>query len=155
MPDQKETPAWKAPVKHHQEAGSIQCGFPAAAESHNPPGEQDPILLSNFLAQTEALAIRQNTERSSLRTVSRRSSGRAARAAYIRGNFSRQQADELVFLSKAAPQVLDALIAGYERKIFTHGVIWNVNSYDRWGVELGKQPAKTILPELTPGEEAL
>ncbi len=132
----------------HQGTKLVPCDFLAAVESQNPLGEHHAILLSNFLAQTEALMKGKTAVE--------------ARAELEAAGFSDEQLELLVpaktfpgnkptnsFLyPKLTPSVLGTLIAFYEHKIFTQGIIWNLNSYDQWGVELGKQLARAILPEL-------
>jgi glucose-6-phosphate isomerase len=132
----------------HQGTRLIPCDFLAAVESHNPLADHQPILISNFLAQTEALMKGRTPEE--------------ARAELVAECYQEEQLERLVpaktfpgnhptnsfFYPRLTPQVLGALIAFYEHKIFTQGVIWNINSFDQMGVELGKQLAKAILPEL-------
>ncbi len=132
----------------HQGTKLIPCDFLAAVHSHNPLGQHDIILLSNFLAQTEALMKGKTPDE--------------VRAELTAAGYSKEQMDLLVpaktfpgnrptnsFLyPKLTPEVLGSLIALYEHKIFTQGVIWNINSFDQMGVELGKQLANKILPEL-------
>ena len=137
----------------HQGTKLIPCDFLAAAQSHNPLGEHHPILLSNFFAQTEALMKGKTPDE--------------ARAELSRSGLSGTELDRLVaaktfpgnkptnsFLyPKLTPTLLGSLIALYEHKIFTQGAIWNINSFDQMGVELGKQLAKAILPELKGDQE--
>jgi glucose-6-phosphate isomerase len=132
----------------HQGTKLIPCDFLAAAQNHNPIGEHHAILLSNYFAQTEALM--------------RGKTGAEVRAELIATGANDAQMEMLVpaktfegnrptnsFLyAKLTPETLGSLIAFYEHKIFVQGVIWNVNSYDQMGVELGKVLAKAILPEL-------
>jgi len=132
----------------HQGTQLIPCDFLAAANSHNPMGEHHPILLSNYLAQTEAL-MRGKTlseARSELRLqgVTGERLEMLAQAKTFPGN----RPTNSFLYPKLTPEVLGSLIAIYEHKIFTQGVIWNVNSFDQMGVELGKQLASNILPEL-------
>ena len=133
----------------HQGTQLIPCDFLAAAESHNPLGEHQPILLSNYLAQTEAL-MRGKTLDEARAELAEEGLTCArlellARAKTFPGN----RPTNSFLYPKLTPQVLGALIALYEHKIFTQGVIWEINSFDQMGVELGKQLAKKILPELT------
>jgi glucose-6-phosphate isomerase len=132
----------------HQGTRLIPCDFIAPAISHNPIGDHHSILLSNFFAQTEAL-MRGKTEKEAAEEL--RESGKSeeeikklAPFKTFRGN----KPTNSILIKKITPRTLGSLIAMYEHKIFTQGVIWNVFSFDQWGVELGKQLAKKILPEL-------
>ena len=132
----------------HQGTRLIPCDFIAPLKSHNPVADHHTILLSNFFAQTEALM-----------------KGRSA--AEVRDGLSEKGvgntvADDLlahrvlpgnrptnsILVPQITPRVLGKLIALYEHKIFSQGIIWNINSFDQWGVEFGKQLANTILSEL-------
>ncbi|MCY1368371.1 Glucose-6-phosphate isomerase [compost metagenome] len=132
----------------HQGTKLIPCDFLAPAISHNPIGEHHKILLANFFAQTEALMNGKSEEE--------------ARAELISAGKTQEEIDFLVpfkvfdgnrptnsfLFKKLTPKVLGSLIAMYEHKIFVQGVIWNIFSFDQWGVELGKQLANKIYPEL-------
>jgi glucose-6-phosphate isomerase len=122
-------------------------------ESLNPLGDHHRILLSNFFAQTEALMrgktedeVRAELEKSGL-------SGAELEALVPHKVFEGNRPTNSILFPKLTPGVLGSLIALYEHKIFVQGIIWNINSYDQWGVELGKQLAKTILPELSAAGE--
>jgi glucose-6-phosphate isomerase len=145
----------------HQGTKMIPCDFLAPIETLNPlpkeigsPIDHHPILLSNFFAQTEALAFGKTAEQVK---------------AELEGNMSPEEIEELVphkvfegnhptnsfMFQKLTPRTLGSLIAIYEMKIFAQGIIWDINSFDQWGVELGKALAKVILPELaTDGDVA-
>ncbi len=133
----------------HQGTQLIPCDFLAAATSHNPLGEHHSILLSNFLAQTEALmkGKTQAEAREELKAqgVSGEILDRLTQAKTFPGN----RPTNSFLYPKLTPEVLGSLIAFYEHKIFTQGVIWNINSFDQMGVELGKQLAMKILPEIS------
>lgn len=132
----------------HQGTKLVPCDFIAAAESHNPVGEHHTLLLSNFFAQTEAL-MRGKTEdeaRAELEAAGLHSE--ALEALLPHRVFEGNRPTNSILYRRLDPRTLGLLIALYEHKIFVQGVIWNVNSYDQWGVELGKQLAKAILPEL-------
>jgi glucose-6-phosphate isomerase len=132
----------------HQGTKLIPVDFLAPAQSQNPIGDHHPILLSNFFAQTEAL-MRGKTEAEAEAEL---------KAAGMKGEeltkllphkvFPGNRPTNSILFKKLSPRTLGSLIGLYEHKIFVQGVIWNVNSFDQWGVELGKQLAKTILPEL-------
>jgi glucose-6-phosphate isomerase len=133
----------------HQGTKLVPCDFLAPMESANPLGEHHRILLSNFFAQTEALMrgktsdeVRAELNRSGL-------SGAELEALLPHKVFEGNRPTNSILFPRLTPRVLGSLIALYEHKIFVQGVIWNINSFDQWGVELGKQLAKTILPELS------
>lgn len=137
----------------HQGTKMIPCDFIAPAVSHNPVGEHHNILLSNFFAQTEAL-MKGKTEDEVVNDL--REAGMAEEE--IRRwtpfrIFSGNRPTNSILLKKITPRSLGSLIALYEHKIFVQGVIWNIFSFDQWGVELGKQLAKKILPELSDDTE--
>ena len=132
----------------HQGTRLIPADFLAPAVSHNPVGRHHPILLSNFFAQTEALMNGKTAEEAAaeLRQEGRNEDDirRLAPHKVFEGN----RPTNSILFQKLTPRVLGSLIAMYEHKIFTQGVIWNIFSFDQWGVELGKQLAGKILPEL-------
>lgn len=136
----------------HQGTRLVPCDFIAPAQSLNPIGEHHPILLSNFFAQTEALmngkTEAQIHEELGADGKSAEEIERLAPFKVFEGN----RPTNSFLLKKVTPYTLGALIAMYEHKIFVQGIIWNIFSFDQWGVELGKQLAKSILPELK-GEE--
>ena len=132
----------------HQGTKLIPCDFIAPAISHNPLGDHHQILLSNFFAQTEALMKGKNKEEvlEELKHGGMRDEDIKKVLPYrvFRGN----RPTNSILVKKITPRTLGSLIALYEHKIFVQGVIWNIFSFDQWGVELGKQLAKKILPEL-------
>lgn len=132
----------------HQGTKLIPCDFIATAQSHNPIGEHHPILLSNFFAQTEALL--QGKDRATVEAELRAAGKTDAQIAALAPHkvFEGNRPTNSILIKKLTPRALGSLIAMYEHKIFVQGVIWNVFSFDQWGVELGKQLAKAILPEL-------
>jgi glucose-6-phosphate isomerase len=132
----------------HQGTKVIPCDFLAAANSHNPLGEHHPILLSNYLAQTEALMKGKSLEEARAELVKEGLSGAQLELLARAKTFPGNRPTNSFLYPKLTPAVLGALIALYEHKIFTQGVLWNINSFDQMGVELGKQLAKKILPEL-------
>jgi glucose-6-phosphate isomerase len=133
----------------HQGTQLIPCDFLAAANSHNPLGEHHPILISNFLAQTEALMRGKTAAEARVELSAAGVSGDMLEELVPAKTFSGNRPTNSFIYPKLTPYVLGALIALYEHKIFTQGVIWQINSFDQMGVELGKQLAKKILPELT------
>jgi glucose-6-phosphate isomerase len=132
----------------HQGTNLIPADFLAPAVTHNPIGEHHTILLSNFFAQTEALLQGKTKAEvtSELRAEGRSEADIARLCPYkiFRGN----NPSNSILFKQLTPRTLGSLIAMYEHKIFVQGVVWNVFSFDQWGVELGKQLAKKILPEL-------
>jgi glucose-6-phosphate isomerase len=132
----------------HQGTKLIPCDFLAAAQSHNPRGDHHPILLSNYLAQTEALMKGKTPEEARAELVAQGMSKAELEELVPHKTFPGNRPTNSFLYPKLTPAVLGSLIALYEHKIFTQGAIWDVNSFDQWGVELGKQLAKVILPEL-------
>ncbi len=132
----------------HQGTKLIPCDFLAAAQSQNPLGEHHPILLSNFLAQTEALMKGRTPAEARAELEKEGVSGEQLDLLTAAKTFAGNKPTNSFVYQKLTPETLGALIAMYEHKIFTQGVIWDINSFDQMGVELGKQLAKAILPEL-------
>lgn len=132
----------------HQGTKLIPCDFIAPAVSHNPLGEHHKMLLSNFFAQTEALMNGKTDEevRAELKAAGK-SDAEIEQIAPFKV-FSGNRPTNSILVKKITPKVLGSLIAMYEHKIFVQGVIWNIYSFDQWGVELGKQLANRIYPEL-------
>jgi glucose-6-phosphate isomerase len=133
----------------HQGTQLIPCDFLAAANSHNPLGEHHPILLSNFLAQTEALMKGKTLAEARSELLLQGVKGEELELLAMAKTFPGNRPTNSFLYPLLTPSVLGTLIAFYEHKIFTQGVIWNINSFDQMGVELGKQLAKKILPELS------
>jgi glucose-6-phosphate isomerase len=132
----------------HQGTKLVPCDFLAAAQSHNPRGDHHPILLSNYLAQTEALMKGKTSAEARAELAAQGLSGSELEELVPHKTFPGSRPTNSFLYPKLTPAVLGSLIALYEHKIFTQGAIWDVNSFDQWGVELGKQLAKVILPEL-------
>ncbi len=132
----------------HQGTKLIPCDFIAPARTHNPVGDHHDILLSNFFAQTEALMLGKSADevREELRREGQ--SDEAIERLTPFKVFPGNRPTNSILLQKLTPHSLGSLIAMYEHKIFVQGVIWNIFSFDQWGVELGKKLAKAILPEL-------
>jgi len=137
----------------HQGTRLIPCDFIAPAQSLNPLGQHHPILLSNFFAQTEAL-MNGKTKDQVVAELQKdgKSSEEIEKLAPFKV-FEGNRPTNSIILKKITPYSLGSLIAMYEHKIFVQGVIWNIFSFDQWGVELGKQLAKSILPELENDDE--
>ena len=136
----------------HQGTKLVPCDFLAAAQSHNPLGDHHRMLLSNFLAQTEALMKGKTSEEVRAELVAQGYTGERLETLVSAKTFPGNRPTNSFLYPKLTPGMLGSLIALYEHKIFTQGVIWNINSFDQMGVELGKQLARAVLPELK-GEE--
>jgi len=132
----------------HQGTKLIPCDFIAPAQSHNPLGEHHTMLLSNFFAQTEALMNGKSYDEV---VAELKASGKSADEIEELAPFKEFEGNRptnSILVKKITPRSLGSLIAMYEHKIFVQGIIWNIYSFDQWGVELGKQLAGKILPEL-------
>ncbi|WP_285059490.1 glucose-6-phosphate isomerase [Pedobacter ginsengisoli] len=132
----------------HQGTRLIPCDFIAPAQSLNPIGDHHPILLSNFFAQTEALMNGKTKEQVVAELQKEGKSDAEIEKLAPFKVFEGNRPTNSILLKKVTPFSLGSLIAFYEHKIFVQGIIWNIFSFDQWGVELGKQLAKSILPEL-------
>jgi glucose-6-phosphate isomerase len=132
----------------HQGTKLIPCDFLAAAQSQNPLGEHHTLLLSNYFAQTEALMKGRTPDEARAELVQEGHSGAELEMLVAAKTFPGNRPTNSMLYPRLTPDTLGALIALYEHKIFTQGALWDVNSFDQWGVELGKQLAKAILPEL-------
>ena len=132
----------------HQGTLLIPCDFIAPAQSHNPIGDHHQKLLSNFFAQTEAL-MNGKTDEEAQRELEKAGLSAEEIAKLLPFKvFTGNKPTNSILVKKITPFTLGKLIALYEHKIFVQGVIWNIFSFDQWGVELGKQLANKILPEL-------
>jgi len=132
----------------HQGTSLIPCDFLAPANSHNPLSDHHPKLLSNFFAQTEAL-MNGKTDREVRQELANQNLSEAEINSLAPFKvFAGSKPTNSILFKKLTPETLGALIAMYEHKIFVQGILWNIYSFDQWGVELGKQLAKKILPEL-------
>jgi glucose-6-phosphate isomerase len=130
----------------HQGTKLIPCDFIGFCKTLNPLGEHHDLLMSNLLAQSEALAF-----------------GKTAAEVKAEGTadwlvphrvFEGNRPSNTILIERLTPEVLGKLVALYEHAVFTQGVIWNVDSFDQWGVELGKVLARRITPELQPASES-
>jgi glucose-6-phosphate isomerase len=136
----------------HQGTPLIPCDFIAPAISHNPTGDHHIKLMSNFFAQTEALM---NGKTAAEVQTALQEAGKTAEEIKTLTPFkvfAGNRPTNSILIKKITPYTLGQLIALYEHKIFVQGVIWNIFSFDQWGVELGKQLANNILPELQNNE---
>jgi len=137
----------------HQGTKMIPCDFMAPAISQNPIGDHHPKLLANFFAQPEAMMMGKTAEQvtAELKAQGKSDEDIAMLLPYMvfKGNIPTNS----ILFKKLTPRTLGSLIAMYEHKIFTQGIIWNIFSFDQWGVQLGKQLANVILPELKGNEK--
>jgi len=138
----------------HQGTRLVPCDFIAPALSHNPVGEHHAMLLSHFFAQTEALMRGKTLEEAAAELAASGIDEERARRLAPFMTFPGNRPSNSILLRKLTPRSLGSLIAMYEHKIFVQGVIWNIFSFDQWGVQLGKTLAGAILPELMGGVPA-
>ena len=137
----------------HQGTKLIPCDFLAPAQSQNPIGDHHPKLLANFFAQTEALMMGKTQEEVATELREQGMSDAEIDELAVFKSFEGNKPTNSILFKKLDPYTLGSLIAMYEHKIFVQGIIWNIFSFDQWGVELGKQLAKKILPELEGNSE--
>ncbi len=136
----------------HQGTKLIPCDFIAPAVSHNPVGNHHTLLLSNFFAQTEALMQGKTEEQVLDELVAAGKTDADIKRIAPFKIFTGNRPTNSILIKQITPRSLGSLIAMYEHKVFVQGAIWNIFSFDQWGVELGKQLANQILPELTGNE---
>ena len=137
----------------------IPADFLAPVASHNPLGEHHAMLLSNCFAQTEALMLGKTSEEARAELAAQGLSGEALESLLPYKVFPGNRPTNTLLFDRLDPHTLGMLIALYEHKVFVQSVVWNINPFDQWGVELGKQLAGKILPELrdtgiTPAHDA-
>ncbi len=132
----------------HQGTRLVPCDFLAPLETHNPMGKHHEVLLANFFAQPEALMRGKTAEEARAELQSQGFSPDRVEALVPHKTFPGNRPTTSILFSKLTPSTLGMLIALYEHKIFVQGIVWNIFSFDQWGVELGKQLAKKIEPEL-------
>jgi glucose-6-phosphate isomerase len=132
----------------HQGTKLIPCDFIAPAVSYNPIGRHHEILLSNYFAQTEALMKGKTAQEVIEELIQTGAGSDDIRRLVPYRVFAGNRPTNSILVRKITPRTLGSLIAMYEHKIFVQGIIWNIFSFDQWGVELGKQLANRILPEL-------
>jgi len=136
----------------HQGTQPIPADFIAPVNSHNPLGDHHPKLMANFFAQTEALMRGRTQDEAKAEMLAAGMSPANADALAPHRTFPGNRPTNTILMERLTPKTLGALIAMYEHRIFTQGVVWGINSYDQWGVELGKQLAGVILKELEEGK---
>ena len=132
----------------HQGTRLIPADFIAAAQSHNPVGEHHVVLLANFIAQTEALAMGRTANEVREDMIAAGADADTIARQLPHRVFEGNRPSNSIVLQRLTPRALGSLIALYEHRVFVQGVIWNVNSFDQWGVELGKKLAQTVLEDL-------
>jgi glucose-6-phosphate isomerase len=135
----------------HQGTRMVPADFLAPMHSHNPIGEHHPILLANCFAQTEALMRGKTAEEARAELAAQGLSGDELEALLPHKVFPGNKPTNTLLFDRLDPHTLGMLIALYEHKVFVQSVVWNINPFDQWGVELGKQLAGKILPELRDG----
>jgi glucose-6-phosphate isomerase len=135
----------------HQGTALIPCDFIAPARSHNPLGEHHELLLANFIAQTEALMRGKTAEEVRAELSVQGLSGAELERLVAHKVFPGNRPSNSIVFEQLCPRTLGALIALYEHKVFVQGAIWGINSFDQWGVELGKQLANHILAQARKG----
>jgi glucose-6-phosphate isomerase len=132
----------------HQGTRTIPCDFIAPIETHNRMGDHHEILLANFFAQTEALMKGKTEAEARAELEAQKLPAAKVDALLPHKVFPGNRPTTSIMVQKITPKTLGALVAMYEHKIFVQGIVWNIYSFDQWGVELGKQLASKILPEL-------
>jgi len=137
----------------HQGTRLIPCDFLAGVQTNNPTGNHHQKLLANFFAQTEALMKGKTAEETRQEMMHQGKTDAEIEALLPYKTFKGNKPTNSILYRKLTPRTLGSLIAMYEHKIFVQGVIWNIYSFDQWGVELGKQLAGRILPELSGNEK--
>jgi len=135
----------------HQGTHLVPADFIAAANTHHPLGRHQELLLANFVAQTEALMLGRTGDEARAELAAQGLSGDALEKLVPHKVFPGDRPTNTILVERLTPATLGALIALYEHKVFVQGVIWNVNSFDQWGVELGKQLANRVLKSFEPG----
>ncbi|OPH16078.1 glucose-6-phosphate isomerase [Azospirillum brasilense] len=138
----------------HQGTELVPADFLAPAETHNPVGDHHRILLSNFFAQPEALMRGKTADEVRAEMAKSGKPAEAIEPLVPHRVFEGNKPSNSILFKKLDPRTLGALIALYEHKVFVQGIVWAINSFDQWGVELGKQLAGKILPELQNGPTA-
>jgi len=132
----------------HQGTKLIPTDFLAAVDTNNPIGQHHTMLLANFFAQAEALMLGKSKDEVRTELEAEGLTGDALEALLPHQVFPGNRPSNSILFQKLLPETLGVLIAMYEHKIYVQSVVWNLNAFDQWGVELGKQLARKILPEL-------
>jgi glucose-6-phosphate isomerase len=132
----------------HQGTRMIPADFLAPVKSHNPMNDHHAMLLANCFAQTEALMLGKSREEAQQELEAQGLSGEALNAVLPYKVFPGNRPTNTLLFDQLTPHLLGMLIALYEHKVFVQGIVWNIYSFDQWGVEFGKQLAGKLLPEL-------
>jgi glucose-6-phosphate isomerase len=132
----------------HQGTRLVPCDFIAPIETHNPLGKHHEMLLANFFAQTEALMQGKTSDEARAELEAQKLPAERIAQLVPHKTFAGNRPTTSILVQKVTPRTLGALVAMYEHKIFVQGIVWDIYSFDQWGVELGKQLASKILPEL-------
>jgi glucose-6-phosphate isomerase len=132
----------------HQGTRLVPCDFLAPLETHNPLGKHHEVLLANFFAQTEALMRGKTPDEARAELAAQKLPPARVEELVPHKTFPGNRPTTSIVFDKLTPRTLGMLVAMYEHKIFTQGIVWDIFSFDQWGVELGKQLAKKIEPEL-------
>jgi glucose-6-phosphate isomerase len=132
----------------HQGTHMVPADFLAPMKSHNPIGDHHAILLANCFAQAEALMLGKTADEARAELAASGMSGEALESLLPNKVFHGNHPSSTILFDELDPYTLGMLIALYEHKVFTQGVVWNINTFDQWGVELGKQLAGKLLPEI-------
>jgi glucose-6-phosphate isomerase len=138
----------------HQGTRLVPCDFLAGIESHHAVGDHHRLLLANCFAQTEALMRGKNEDEVRAELTAQGLAGEALERLLPHKVFPGNRPSTTILYRKLGPRTVGMLLAMYEHKVFTMGAIWNVNSFDQWGVELGKQLAKRVDADLSAGAAA-
>jgi glucose-6-phosphate isomerase len=133
----------------HQGTRLVPCDFLVGLESHRDIGDQHRLLVANCFAQSEALMRGKSPSEARAELTAQGLTGEALERLVPHKVFPGNRPSTTIVYKKLDPRALGALVAMYEHKVFTMGAIWNVNSFDQWGVELGKQLADTIVNDLS------
>lgn len=132
----------------HQGTRIVPCDFIGFSQTLNPMGDHHDLLMSNFFAQTEALAFGSKTDEAYEELLSKGFEPDQAKFLALHKTFPGNRPTNSLLINQLSPYTLGALTALYEHKVFVQGAIWNLNSFDQWGVELGKKLATNILAEI-------
>jgi len=132
----------------HQGTRIIPCDFLAPLETQNPLGKHHEVLLANYFAQTEALMRGKTPEEARAELTAQKLSPERVNELVPHKTFPGNRPTTSILFTRLTPKTLGMLVAMYEHKIFVQGIVWEIFSFDQWGVELGKQLAKKIEPEL-------
>jgi glucose-6-phosphate isomerase len=132
----------------HQGTRLVPCDFLAPLETHNPLPKHHEVLLANFFAQTEALMLGKTPDEARAELEAQKLAPSRIEELVPHKTFPGNRPTSSIVFDKLTPRMLGMLVAMYEHKIFAQGIVWNIFSFDQWGVELGKQLAKKIEPEL-------